>query len=129
MNKNELLAQMLDCKEYELSVLDNIVFNVHDILNELGECGEKINLENIIRVTMEQGVKVLTKVLKDEIIKEYCNGDRLKALYKFNPKEDIKFIIGKTNKYAYYNNNKELYDEYLFPFPVIFKALTGFELK
>lgn len=128
MKRNELLSQLLDCKIEDLKVIDNVTIEVHDILNEIAECGEKFILDNIMLCAMSIAKDYIKLDVNTQLKNEYVDGNKYDSLMLLKPEKDIKIHCCNGVCGAKIENNVEIYDKYLNS-RVIFKALTGIELK
>lgn len=135
MNKEkELLMAILDCGETDLEMLDDIKYDLYEIIKHMKENEQELTLNNLIRNVFLQGAsdlqyafnnnkenireKINEKISdgvdeKDCTYEEYKNYfDELDLLYEVSPMEDLGYYINGIDSHVYMKH-LDFYRRYL----------------
>lgn len=134
MNKQkELLTAILGCGEMDLEVLEDIEYDLYEIIKRIKENEQELALNNLIRNVFVQGVsdlqyafnnnkenirekineKISDGVDEDCTYEEYKNYfDELDLLYEVSPIEDFSYYINGTDSHVYMKH-LDFYRRYL----------------
>lgn len=125
-NKEGILMRLLNCGSLDLSMLDDIGYDLDEIIDELQEDG-CLSLNNIFESVFNKGIQEvyealedIKKIIKDDIEDEDTDEEEhnafeceLKELEKLNPEEDIDYFTNCLDTHISINNNQDIYRDYL----------------
>lgn len=115
INQNSVLMAVLECGTDDLSILDDIGYDLGDIVEELIAGGIRPTLNAITGEVFRRGVEELTQRINDRLCEpEDGDNDEVKAeLRILNPKKDINWFCNCLDTHVYFVKNEEIYREYL----------------
>lgn len=126
---DSLLMSLLECGILDLSILDDVGYDLGDIADELIGEGIKPTLNAITGEIFRKGQEELREKLKDAIedvkqgmeeaedeedAEEYEKlKEKLEALESLDPEEDIDWFCNCLDTSIWFRENEEIYREYL----------------
>lgn len=115
INQNSVLMAVLECGTDDLSILDDIGYDLGDIVEGLIAGGIRPTLNAITGEVFRRGVEELTQRINDRLCEpEDGDNDEAKAeLQILNPKKDINWFCNCLDTHVYFVKNEEIYREYL----------------
>lgn len=121
-NQTTVLRTLLECGIDDLYVLDDIRYDLGDIIDELLFMDIKPTLNAIIGEVFRKGAEQIEQCVNDRIseLKEMSNGqnfnkekeDELVKLKMLYPQEDIEWYCNCQDASIYFRNNEDIYRLY-----------------
>ena len=130
VNQNTVLKAVLHCGTMDLSILDDIEYDLGEIVEELIAEGIQPTLNQIMSEVFRKATEDMTDAVNEEIM--YTREDlydldedeeeqdtahilqeKLSELLKLNPEEDIGWYCNCLDTSIYINRNSEIYNRYM----------------
>lgn len=114
-NQNIVLRTVLDCGTGDLCVLDDIGYDVGNIVEDLLAEGIKPTLNAITAEAFRKGAEELAQIVRERLCEpnEEDDAETLEALRLLNPERDIEWYCNCLDTHVYFVRNEEIYREYL----------------
>lgn len=114
-NQNIVLRTVLDCGTDDLCALDDIGYDVGNIVENLLAEGIKPTLNAITAEVFRNGVEELTQLVSERCCEpnEVDDEETLEALRSLNPERDIEWYCNCLDTHVYFVRNEEIYRKYL----------------
>lgn len=141
-NYKNLLCNLLDCGEYDLSVLKDVEYEWCDIISDLKISGIEVNLNSIMARAFEYGLGEIKESIEnrinelkiwhertDEEFEAEC--EELELLKYLDPYEDMEgyYNFLDTHMYITDPDKREIYEKYLSKELNHFKEMTGYAIE
>lgn len=124
---DNLLFVLLDCGSLDISILDDVGYDLGDIAVELQEEGTKVTLNNITNAIFRKGQEELKDALDDKISeledeRDDCEEDseeydelqeQIDELESCDPEEDVAWFCNCLDTSIWFSQNEEIYRKYL----------------
>ena len=129
-NQNTILKAVLHCGTMDLSILDDIEYDLGEIVEELIDEGIQPTLNQIMSEVFRKATEDMTEAVNEEIM--YTREDlddldedeeeqetfhilqeKLSELLKLNPEEDIDWYCNCLDTSIYIKRNSEIYNRYM----------------
>ena len=130
VNQNTVLKAVLHCGTMDLSILDDIEYDLGEIVEELIDEGIQPTLNQIMSEVFRKATEDMTEAVDEEIM--YTREDlddldedeeeqetfhilqeKLSELLKLNPEEDIDWYCNCLDTSIYIERNGEIYNRYM----------------
>lgn len=122
-----LLCSLLECGTCDLSILDNVGYDLGEIAEDLQNSGIKPTLNAITEEIFRKGQRELKEALDDKISElesemDDCEEDseeyddlqeQIDELECCDPEEDVSWFCNCLDTSVYFVNNEEIYRKYL----------------
>lgn len=135
-NRDWLLMELLHCREYDLSLLDNVGYDLCDIIET--DSTFPFDLNYVMRQVFELGYSQIAQAVNDRICElEAISNEReleedeeleLSELRTLEPSEDFESFHNYIDTHVWCERNKEIYKKYLSEALDDFAEGTGFEI-
>ena len=113
-NQNIVLKTVLECGTADLSILDDIGYDLGEIIEEMLFEDIKPTLNNITSEVFEKGVSELEDLVKARIEDlEGNDKETLAALQSLEPRADINWYCNCLDTHIFFTSHEEIYREYL----------------
>lgn len=114
-NQNVVLKAILECGTDDLLVLDDIGYDLEDIVDDLTAEGVKPTLNAITGTVFRKGVEELTQLISDRLCEpgEDDSEEVLAAIRSLNPEKDIGWFCNCLDTHIYFQENETIYREHL----------------
>ena len=140
-NRDTVLMAVLECGTLDMSVLDDVQYDLDEIVDELFAEGLRPSLNLIMQEVFRKAVEEMADFVEQEIDATtevqknasdcewavYLN-EKLGALRQLNPLEDIDYYCNCLDTSVYFVKNEDLYREYLPEAVEAIERHTGFSL-
>lgn len=124
---DSLLFVLLDCGSLDISILDDVGYDLGDIAVELQEEGVKVTLNNITDAIFRKGQKELEDALENKISeledeRDDCEEDseeydelqeQIDELESCDPEEDVIWFCNCLDTSINFAENEDIYRKYL----------------
>lgn len=118
---------LLDCGSLDISILDDVGYDLGDIAVELQEEGVKVTLNNIIDAIFRKGQDELKDALEEKISelegeRDECEEgsdeyeelqEQIDELECCDPEEDVEWFCNCLDTSIWFRDNEEIYRKYL----------------
>lgn len=122
-----LLCSVLDCGILDLSILDDVGYDLGEIYDELIAEGIRPTLNLITGEIFEKGKDALSDRLRDKLEEMACERDeydggseeykmmqeQIDELDSCDPEEDVDWFCNCLDTHVYFLNNEDIYRKYL----------------
>ena len=112
-----LLFVLLDCGSLDISILDDVGYDLGDIAVELQEEGVKVTLNNITDAIFRKGQDELKDALEEKISELEDENEELQEqideLECCDPEEDVEWFCNCLDTSIWFRDNEEIYRKYL----------------
>ena len=114
-NQNIVMKAILECGTDDFCVLDDIGYDLGDIVDNLLAEGIKPTLNAITGRVFRQGVEELTQLISDRLCEPDADDSEevLTAIRSLNPEKDIGWFCNCLDTHVYFLQNEPIYREYL----------------
>lgn len=114
-NQNVILKAILECGTDDLCVLDDIEYDLGDIVDGLLAEGIKPTLNAITGKVFRKGVEELTQLISDRLCEpgEDDSEEALSAIRSLSPEKDIGWFCNCLDTHIYFQENERIYREHL----------------
>jgi hypothetical protein len=127
-NRDIVLMAVLECGTLDLEVLDDVEYDLGQIVDELFESEIKPTLNNIMATVFQKGVYELADYVEEEIqmqlamkamffnegSMEYAKcAEKVKELLTLCPEEDVGYYCNCIDTSVFFEKNEELYRKLL----------------
>lgn len=124
---DNLLPALLDCGILDISILDDVGYDLGDIAVELQEEGIKVTLNNITDAIFRKGQAELEDALENKISeledeRDGCEEDseeydelqeQIDELESCDPEEDVEWFCNCLDTSVWFSDNEEIYRKYI----------------
>ena len=140
-NRDEVLMAVLECGTMDLSVLDDVGYDLAGIVGDLFDDGIKPTLNAIMDRVFRESVDEMAELVKQELEETLDEqesehdyeetvwlNEKAMSLRQMNPVEDIEWYCNCLDSGLYFTRNAELYQTYLPDAIKTVEGKTGFSL-
>ena len=113
-NQEAILCSLLDCGTADLPMLEDINYDVEDIVQELSQ-DSCLSLNNIFESVFQRGISDLQGAVND-LKQDFENEDNKEDAEKLsclNPEKDVEYFCNCLDTHVYFTNNEDTYRKYL----------------
>ncbi len=114
-NPNAVLMAVLECGTGDLCMLDDIRYDLGEIVESLLGEGLKPTLNRILGEVFRKGTEEMAQFISDRLC-EPCEDDSdetLAALRSLDPERDIGWYCNCLDTHVYFEQNEDVYRKYL----------------
>ncbi len=134
--KTLLLCELLDCGTSDVDILEDIEYDVSDLVEYCDMNFEKVTLEGLVICAFSFGLRDFRKSI-DKRIKVLESAEsltkaekkELKSLKQLDPENDSEWYFNYLDTSIWFNENNELYKKYCQEELDEFYENTGYEIK
>lgn len=122
-----LLCSILDCGVLDLSILDDVGYDLEEIVENLRSNGIRPSLDIITGEIFRKGRDALAEKLREKLEKMACERDgcdegsdkyemmqeQIDELESCDPEEDVDWFCNCLDTHVYFLNNEDVYRKYL----------------
>lgn len=113
-NQEAILCGLLDCGTADLPMLEDINYDIEDIVQELSQDG-CLSLNNIFESVFRRGISDLQGAISDkkQDFEGEGNKEDAEKLSCLDPERDVEYYCNCLDTHIYFKDNEETYREYL----------------
>ena len=136
-NQQRVLMRLLHCGVDDLSLLDDIEYDLDDMIDEMVE-DQFLSLDNLLRLVFEEAKREFADAvnqMRDEVIEEYeaefeegDSRDEIETIRKLDPIQDFDYYINYLDTHIYLSNYG-LYNRYFGTSVELIEQRTGFNVE
>ena len=114
-NQNVIMKAILECGTDDFCVLDDIEYDLGDIVDDLMAEGVKPTLNAITGRVFRKGVEELTQLISDRLCEpgDDDSEEVLASIRSLNPERDIGWFCNCLDTHIYFLENEAIYREHL----------------
>ena len=114
-NQNTVLMAVLECGTSDLCMLDDIRYDLGEIVESLLSEGIKPTLNSILGEVFRKGTEEMAQFISDRLCEphEDDSEETMAALRSLDPERDIRWYCNCLDTYVYFEQNEEIYRQYL----------------
>ena len=134
--RNIWLSELLDCGYADVSLLEEIKYDITDLVEDCRLNFGRVELNCILMTAVRFGISDIEKSVESRIAEleseEFLSEeevDELKSLKSLKPFEDIESFHNYLDSSVYFIDNEEVYEKYCQEALDEFYENTGFEIR
>lgn len=134
--KEDLLMTLLGCGSMDLAMLDDVRYDFDEIIDQLdSEPIQDVGFNGLMRAVVDVGIIHIREAVEERIQELENQGglddfevEELEALQKLTPDDDICSFHNYLDTHVYFDENGDIYRQYLSEALDEFTDNTGFEI-
>lgn len=134
-----MLCEMLSCGSMDLEMLDKVGYDWSEVLEQADWPQKGLGFNDIMRAVVGLGIIQIREAVDDRIseLEGYESGDalgdgeeeELEVLRKLDPDDDIRSFHNRLDTHVWFEENSDIYRQYLSEALDEFANNTGLEIQ
>ena len=136
--KDDLLIEVMECGYGDLSVLDDVEYDMSEILEMCHDWYGNYNLNNVMRVVFQKGIDDIADALHERLCElagiahedlTEEEHEEYSDLLRLDPDEDIESFHNYLDTSVWFRTHGEIYEKYLAEAVHDFAMNTGYDIS